>query len=332
MSYPKNSSLERDLVSRLRETSAGLARAMAATVVAAAPDARAEAADAVVDRLMGRRPARVLHLRTGVAGPGEGGAEDEFRAWSAARCALDRQNRGVCFEDVHLESGDMTAIDPRIWGPFVMRELPSILFWNYGPASLADCGCGADCAERVDLVLADGTADLADPAGGFAASGSAAYARAALEAWSGLRAYGDLAWERLEGFRSAVARLFNGPGRFSRLATVARAEFAFPDPWSAALAAAWFSARTAAACPSAAVSAAVSGIRSARFSFSDGASAGVAFAEEGTCSLEFPDGEVQEIDLPAQDDGALLARLVDAPLADPYYAEALKAAARGSSA
>jgi len=202
MNIPKSSILERELVSRIRDSAregeSATARAMAATVIVASDSIRAASADATIDRLMGRRPARVLHVRSGSEGPS--------RAWTSARCALDRASRGVCFEDIFIESPDEEALDPRIWGPFLIRELPAILFWNFGPGALTECGCGPFCAERVDLVVADGSLDF-----NFIQGGGDAPVRnfidAILQTIADAPAYSDLAWERLENLRLAVARL-----------------------------------------------------------------------------------------------------------------------------
>jgi hypothetical protein len=157
---------------------------MAATVVVAGTAADADSGDALVDRLMGLRPARIIHLRT-CADVSEG-----FRAWSSARCAMDRQNRGVCFDEIYIESASAAAADPRAWGPFVMRELPALLVWRFPAESLADAG--GDQAERADLVVIDGSADPS-----CAAAGPVQYARL-LE----------------ETRRSAPAwRIWPGPGR-----------------------------------------------------------------------------------------------------------------------
>ncbi len=222
MSYPKASDLERDLSTQLKDSAAGNARAMAATVVAVSEAGQAAELDALVDELMGRRPARVLHLRSGATAA---------RSWSSTRCALDRQSRGVCFEDIYIETSDDAALDGRIWGPLVIREMPALLMWTLGPGLLV--GCGYDCAERVDLTIIDGSRDLRTlgiPADRYRTQVQGAVA--------GLSALVDLAWERLLPLRFALARLFDDAAA-SRLPDVEELVIRGLDLWSAGLLAGW---------------------------------------------------------------------------------------------
>jgi glucose-6-phosphate dehydrogenase assembly protein OpcA len=328
VNYPKSSELERDLVSRLRESASGNARAMAATVVVAGASAEADSGDSLVDRLMGLRPARIVHLRT-QAPEAEG-----FRAWSSARCSLDRQNRGVCFEDIYIESSTDAALDPRAWGPFVMRELPALLVWRFPVEALSDAD--GDQAERADLVVIDGSRDASS-----AGCGPAAYAERVLGAKKAVPALTDLAWERGERARTATARLFDPPGAPADLDSAVSIAAAGPDPWGTALNAAWIASAlgwkrisasndgsgawrrrngaegTVELTSSPAVSCAIG--------FSDGRTASAAFANDREAVLSFADGTGLDMLFPAPDDGVLLARLIDAPLADPLYAAALDA-------
>lgn len=331
VNYPKSSELERELVSRLRESASGNARAMAATVVVAGRASDAASGDALVDKLMGRRPARIIHLRTQVPD-----VPDGFRAWSSARCSLDRQNRGVCFEDIYIESANEAAADARSWSPFVMRELPALLLWRFPVAALTDTE--GDCAERVDLVVVDGGADPF-----FPREGAVGYARMAFGAQETISAFADLAWERGEGLRTATARLFDAPGNPAVLSSLTGVEVSGPDPWSAALHAAWLASRlgfsgdrssvdgsgpwTSASGASMRVDIGAARFPSCVLRFSDGGAASASFSGPGECVLRFVDGGGLEMLFPAPDDGAVLARLIDAPLADPLYAKALSALA-----
>ncbi len=330
MNYPKSSELERELVSRLRESASGNARAMAATVVVAGTAADADSGDALVDRLMGLRPARIIHLRT-CADVSEG-----FRAWSSARCAMDRQNRGVCFEDIYIESASAAAADPRAWGPFVMRELPALLVWRFPAESLADAG--GDQAERADLVVIDGSADPS-----CAAAGPVQYARLLEETRRSAPALADLAWARTESLRTATARLFDPPGDSAILESASAIEVTGPDPWGCALHAGWVASalgwKRISAAPDGAgpwrkkngtagtVSFSRSRFASCSIRLSEGAAASAAFVNGGEAALTFADGSSQGMLFPAPDDGVSLARLIDAPLPDPLYSRTLAALA-----
>ncbi len=310
MTHPKTSELERELVSRLREIASGNARAMAATVVVVSEAAEAEAADAVVDRLMGKRPARVLHLR--------GYASEGFKSWSSARCSLDRQSRGVCFEDIYLESPDDSAYESRIWAPFVVRELPALLFWNLGPKLLSSCDY--DCADRVDLTFVDGTKDIARF--GSAIDSYASAALAAIEETSG---FADLAWERSLPLRLAASRLFDGEA--ADLASVDAVRIRAGDEWSAALLRGWIESRLGKRGERIVFDTGVAEEHdgpSVAFTLGNGKTAQATFRDSRRALLRFADRSVLEVTYPEPDDGLALARLVDAPLADPLFAEALR--------
>ena len=43
----------------------------------------------------------------------------------SGRCFPDKRNRGVCFEEVRIESGDDgLGADPGAWAPLLIRDLP----------------------------------------------------------------------------------------------------------------------------------------------------------------------------------------------------------------
>lgn len=309
MNYPKQSALERELVSSLRESAAGSPRAMAATVVSVSPVATAEQSDAFVDALMGRRPVRILHLRIGT------GAAEPFHSWASARCSLDRQNRGVCFEDIYIESADDAAADPRSWGAFVLRELPALLLWNI---PLFSCpSCMGDWADTIDLVAFDGGVDPASRSGE-----AKDYAQAVLSSFSAAPALADFSWERLERVRIAVARLFDSPGSPKSLGSVSSVEVRAEDPWGRSLLAGWIASRPGLG--GVEVRAVDLGLPSVRFLFKDGSRGTVEFPDGRNALLSFPTGETLEVPFSRGQDGDILARLIDVPLADPLYAAALR--------
>jgi hypothetical protein len=310
MTYPKTSDLERELLTHLRENASGNARAMAATVVVVSEAIRAEAADAVVDRLMGRRPARILHLR--------GFAEEGYRSWSAARCSMDRASRGVCFEDIYLESPDDSAYESRIWAPFVVRELPALLFWTIGPKRLSSCDF--DCADRVDLTFVDGSADIA-----YFGTAIDSYAAASLAAVEGTSGFADLAWERTLPIRLAASRLFEGDDRGADLESLDAVAIRAGDEWSATLLKGWIESRLGKWAKEIDFDVVASGGPvSLSFSLKHHREASAVFRDAKRAELHFADGLALEVSFPAPDDGLSLARLVDAPLADPLFVETLR--------
>lgn len=310
MSAVRTSELERQLAARLRDSAAGSPRAMSATVVVASGAEAAEGADGIVDSLMGLRPARVLHLRAR-------GAEN--RSWTSARCSLDRQNRGVCFEDLFLESADEGALDPRIWGTLAIRDLPVLLLWLLPLDRLAE-----DLerySERTDLFLVD-------PA--LAAPGDAPPHPELLIGLAARRGLADLGWDRLAPLRFGVARLFDPAPRI--LGDLRSVRISWPDEWGGRLLEGWLASRLGWKGRPGSRRSEAAAIRTetevsgagAEFLFADGTCASVSLTGEGTTRLERPDGTVSEIQAPPFLVGESLARYVDAPVGDPLYLDALR--------
>ncbi len=330
MSLSRTSVLERELLDRLRELSPGNARAMAATIVAISDADGASRIDTLVDSLMGRRPARVIHARAHVAG-------GEDRSWSSARCSLDRQRRGVCFEDLYIETGSARAWDTRIWSDLVIRELPALVL-----AAAEDFPTpeGAkDFLNFADLLLVDPEGlgiPRADPLLFFRRIETLPLV--------------DLTWERLLPVRMAVSRLFEGDDHVERLSLLKTVRIRGLKPWSASLTAAWLATRLGLHAPKAppALDGVVGsgtwvrptgspvnleidlsgGNVGVDFGFGDSALMELSFPTEREAVLIRPPAPDTRLSFPKPDDGAILARLLDAPLVDPLYADALAALAQ----
>lgn len=320
MSHFNPSTLERDLVAQLRESSADNARAMAATVVVVSSAEEAPVLDDLVDSLMGRRPARVLHLR--------GNAPGGSKTWSSARCSLDRQSRGVCFEDIFIETPDDSAYEGRIWGPLVVRELPALLIWTLGAGYLLSCGY--DCADRVDLTIIDGQRDIRSfdllPKD---------YRDQVTTVLDSVGALVDLSWERSLPIRHAVARLFDGPFA-DRINSVERIRIQGFDPWTKSLLSGWIRDRLSFRIGSMVFDIILPNSEGQKqridfFLAGSTQSGSVEFTDPRHGLLQFFDG--RSIDLSfsssgigSSESGAILERLVDAPIADPLYRRAVEKA------
>jgi hypothetical protein len=235
---------------------------------------------------------------------------------------MDRQNRGVCFEDIYIESPDDSAVDPRAWGPFVMRELPALLLWRFELDAVQDWS--ADFAERVDLLVIDGSCGSRSAAE-FAATVNAALCPVA-----------DLAWERLGALRVAAARLLDLAATGAE--HIVSIEACSAEPWSAALMVGWVASRLRWSAPDApdwirpdgsAGTAAwgQSTYPSLSLRFADGETAAVAFTGPRDAALSLSGRGSTTMLFPAMDDGEALARLIDAPVADPLYSAAVAALA-----
>ncbi len=109
--------IEAEIQASVDRTSDGLARACLFNIVLFDRVARPSRLAAAVDYLLGRRPARVLHIQSGYEGPTD--------AQVSARCYPDRRNRGVCFQEVHILNGsDNRGLDPGSWTALLIRDLP----------------------------------------------------------------------------------------------------------------------------------------------------------------------------------------------------------------
>ncbi|WP_304224276.1 glucose-6-phosphate dehydrogenase assembly protein OpcA [Gracilinema caldarium] len=308
--YPKISVLEQELMARLKEHTGGNARAMSATIITLSSKAHAEEVDRWTESLMGRRPARLLHLR--------GYAPDGLHSWSSARCALDRQERGICFEDVYIETPDDSAYQGRIWSALVLRELPALLVWTLGPEALNSCEY--DCAERVDLTIINGSWDLKHYKRGLAV-----YRDAVASALQSNKALVDLSWEQLLPLRYAFSRLFDAPHTqdIDLLRTI---NIQVSDPWTLHLLKGWIQDRTKG--KSIQIDGRLEpsyqdGTGQISCTFADGTLSAIEVHTSRQAELRYRDGKSLQISLPDASIGAILERIVDSPVADPLYKRAL---------
>lgn len=167
--------------------------------------------DAALQYMLGRRPARIITIdrvesaRTDVTVSG--------------RCFPDRRNRGVCFEEVRIESGsDGVGEDPGAWAPLLIRDLPVFAWW---PDSLA----GSDEAWKKPILEAAGLIDKLIVDSSKTHNGDAALAtmRSLVdlrEKANGAFYISDFAWRRSRVLRELTARAFDQPETRRLLASV----------------------------------------------------------------------------------------------------------------
>lgn len=162
--------------------------------------------------MLGRRPARIITI-------GQGDAA-ETGVVVSGRCFPDRRNRGVCFEEVRIESGaDGLGQDPGAWAPLLIRDLPVFAWW---PDGLSGSGHASqapvlEASSLIDKMIVD-SGNTSDDQG------------AALAAMRGLLALqekaggsfflSDFAWRRSRVLRELTARAFDQPETRPRLAEI----------------------------------------------------------------------------------------------------------------
>ena len=159
---------------------------------------QADHAETALQFLLGKRPARIITIRRASA--------PHTEAWVSGRCFPDRRNRGVCFEEVHIESGDDgMGADPGAWSPLVIRDLP-VFAWM--PDGLRE-----ESAEWTPAL--SGSAGLIDKLLVDSSRGDAPEIES-LRALQGLRdaaadgfLVSDFAWRRGKVLREQSARAFD---------------------------------------------------------------------------------------------------------------------------
>jgi glucose-6-phosphate dehydrogenase assembly protein OpcA len=160
-------------------------------VVACLPDSRPEE---TLEALMGRRPARIIRLACGAAGPAG--------AAVSGRCYPGTPDRGVCIEEIDVTAGaDPLGGGASAWTPLLERDIPTFL-WIAGPWTPGNLP--PDAAELADKLIVDSSrAD--DPSAAFAAL------HRLRGAARGHCAVADLAWSRALPLRVQAARAFDPP-------------------------------------------------------------------------------------------------------------------------
>jgi hypothetical protein len=194
----------------------------------------ADPADAAIQYLLGRRPARIITLTRSSA--------PRTEAWVSGRCFPDRRNRGVCFEEVRIEVGaDGVGEDPGAWAPLLIRDLPVFAWLADGltlevERSLAGLvGAGG----LVDKLLVDSSRSP-DPVSG---SDPLAPLRRLREKAAGAFPISDFSWRRTRILREQSARAFDPPAMRQVLPSIRAVRLYGGSPPEAALVLAWLRAR-----------------------------------------------------------------------------------------
>jgi hypothetical protein len=296
--------IERDLVAMLKERSPGEIRSMLFTLIVVEPAGTEDRGH--VEALLGKRPARLIWLETGLRGPST--------ASVSARCLLDREDRSICLEEVHLGDGeDGAARAAGTWVPLLIRDLPAILLYRGSPAGLR--ALAEEAKGAVDLCVFDGekTGVVGPPCpGGTATTGLALPLT-------------DLGWERGLAARKAAALLFQEPSIPERSGSIERVELRAPNAYRGGLFARWLSERLE--LPIERISIAPAGAEPdswrCDFHFDGGASASFAFGADGA-GIMGGNGKLRPFAAEIEKDEDILLRIVDAPGPDPLYAKALE--------
>ncbi|TCW60636.1 OpcA/G6PD domain-containing protein [Treponema sp. J25] len=303
----KSSLIEKELYRKVEEATGSNARAMSATIVGLSSFQDASVLDGHINTLLGRRPVRVVHLR--------GNSPGENRYWIEARCSLDRHNRGVCLEDIYIETPDDHAYYGRVWGGLTIRELPVLLYWRLPTSLLASCQY--DCIQRSDVIVFESAEDIQKL--GMKGADYLSHLRTLITAGYPLV---DLTWELLWPHRFALSRLFMTPYH-EQLAHIRRITVHSKSEWQGALFARWCKERLSSYEESETVKVILSpteGPFTATFEFAGEQYSSLRLETPGQGILRYPDGSIQRLVIPPFSVGHVLERLVDSPTPDPLYA------------
>jgi len=170
--------------------------------------------------MLGRRPARIITIDH-VDAP-------ETDVMVSGRCFPDRRNRGVCFEEVQIESGaDGLGEDPGAWAPLLIRDLPVFAWWPDSLHGFQDSWQTPilQSASLIDKLIVDSGSirggpnapRLDDEGAAFAAMRSLLSLR---KRAGGSFSISDFAWRRSRVLRELTARAFDQPDTRPRLSQI----------------------------------------------------------------------------------------------------------------
>jgi hypothetical protein len=175
----------------------------------AIPPGAPDPAETALQFMLGKRPARIITITRARA--------PQTEVWVSGRCFPDKRNRGVCFEEVRVESGDDgVGLDPGAWAPLLIRDLPVFAWIPDGLGTEEGTWEGAllKAAGLIDKLLVDSARLAGVPGGGLSAL------RELKERTAGAFLLSDFSWRRSRILREQTARAFDPPGMRPLLASI----------------------------------------------------------------------------------------------------------------
>jgi hypothetical protein len=154
--------------------------------------------DPVLQFLLGKRPGRIITLQRSHA------AQTEVMV--SGRCFPDRRNRGVCFEEVRIDSGDDgVGADPGAWAPLVIRDLPVFAWMPDGVEEESALWTPAlrESAGLIDKVLVDSSRSTGDQ------DSVMGILQGLRDATADAFLVSDFSWRRSRVLREQAARAFD---------------------------------------------------------------------------------------------------------------------------
>lgn len=169
-------------------------------------------AESALVYMLGKRPARIITIMRAPS--------PRTEVWVSGRCFPDKRNRGVCFEEVRIESGDdAVGLDPGVWAPLLIRDLPVFAWMPDGLGTDEGMWEGAllKAAGLIDKLLVD---SAHASAGATDVHGALSAVRELKERTAGAFLLSDFSWRRSRILREQTARAFDPPAMRPLLASI----------------------------------------------------------------------------------------------------------------
>lgn len=221
--------IEQELGRIQRELTNTEVRTSLFTLVVVSSDAQAAMSDAALAYLLGKRAARVIHVVN------DKSRESDIEV--SARCFIDEQRKGVCFQEIIITNGsDNSGGAPGTWIPLLIRDLPTYVLWLDTITDKLDILRNA--LEQADKLLVDSDHLIAL---GESPDEVLQLLRTLLLSEQVLVA--DFAWKRIVPFRRLTAMAFDSDERIDWLPQIASVEISGLGQASSALYGLWLAER-----------------------------------------------------------------------------------------
>ncbi len=221
--------IERRLLELQRELSPNKTRSSLFNLLIVSPPDSERYIETIFSYLLGKRSARLLRIC-------ESG-DEESSTTVRARCLPDKEEFGVCFQEIIISNGkDNAGKAPGSWSPLLIRDIPTFGLW-LKPFDIED-GLLDNVREQADKIIIDSSIETR---GGRPLSETASLIRSHFLEHGILTA--DIAWKRLSGVRELCAGTFEDPRLQDRLFSIKALSLGGWQEPELSFLQAWFAAR-----------------------------------------------------------------------------------------
>ena len=313
--------VERELARIQRELTNSEVRTSLFNLVVMSPDVERTMVDEALNYLLGKRAARLIHV---VSRNDQPSSLDV-----SARCFVDREQRGVCFQEIIITNGtDGAGGAPGSWIPLLVRDIPTYVLWLDALSDKETLFYHVQSQADKIIVDSEHCVDLGDdPDRVLAELRTVALEEAVPVA--------DFSWRRLRPYRKLTAVAFEGDNA-ARLADITDVTVEGLGPMAGRLYGLWLAERLGWRQIAAGSfhdtqerrigfrqSAGEPGCGVAiRIGLTGGQSVEVRAGRDGCADVESPEGTIERV-VTVASNGEILLEEVDAVYADDLYRDAL---------